>query len=333
MEALGNYKIYRVDESYIRDIDFKMYKMIKHADIVFADLTSANPNVMYELGARHSLKSKQTIMFHTYNDNSEIPFDINHYVRYDTDIFENREKMMKILNNDKDDSPIIKSLSGKYDKTIFENISNKWNEFIEEFEPLRNGERFPELIPVISKYKKYLHEIESFDQKEALVTYKSYETKLDKFKDALEIIEKHQPLLSNDYETIGLYASITRKIYSLRPSEPNRQRANRIINYFLSKYHDAYSVSSYYMFFIEEYKYEKITKENLNYEFGKMMNIVERINNIGDLYLWDAQQTLKYLLGCVEKKDLKFHYPKSSMPVIEYWDKVKKNCSFTLKPR
>jgi hypothetical protein len=50
------------------------------ADIVFADLTDTNPNVMYELGVRHSFK-KPSIMFKQIG--SDIPFDVSDYKVHD----------------------------------------------------------------------------------------------------------------------------------------------------------------------------------------------------------------------------------------------------------
>lgn len=46
------------------------------ASIVFADLTDSNPNVMYELGVRHTFK-KPSVMVKT--KGSKIPFDVNDY--------------------------------------------------------------------------------------------------------------------------------------------------------------------------------------------------------------------------------------------------------------
>src|SRR6266481_5340549 len=39
-----------------------MIKHIAHADVVIVDITQLNPNVFYELGVRHALKSSVTIL-------------------------------------------------------------------------------------------------------------------------------------------------------------------------------------------------------------------------------------------------------------------------------
>lgn len=58
--------------SITKDIIEKLYS----ASIVFADLTDSNPNVMYELGVRHSFE-KPSVMVK--KEGCEIPFDVNDY--------------------------------------------------------------------------------------------------------------------------------------------------------------------------------------------------------------------------------------------------------------
>lgn len=57
---------------------------LHEADVVLADLTGLNPNVMYELGVAHSLNKKTIII--TQNDLSSLPFDLKQYrtKRYNT---------------------------------------------------------------------------------------------------------------------------------------------------------------------------------------------------------------------------------------------------------
>ena len=57
-------------------IDKKMYENILKADFVVADISTLNPNAIYELGVRHALKPNTTIVIA--EDKLKIPFDINH---------------------------------------------------------------------------------------------------------------------------------------------------------------------------------------------------------------------------------------------------------------
>lgn len=51
---------------------------INRAAVIIADISGKNPNVLYELGLSHMLKTKQTIMV-TQDDFVGIPFDISHF--------------------------------------------------------------------------------------------------------------------------------------------------------------------------------------------------------------------------------------------------------------
>jgi len=62
--------------SITKDIIEKLYS----ASIVFADLTDSNPNVMYELGLRHTFK-KPSVMVKA--KRSKIPFDVNDYTVFE----------------------------------------------------------------------------------------------------------------------------------------------------------------------------------------------------------------------------------------------------------
>jgi hypothetical protein len=55
-----------------------MYRMLFAADLVIADLSTANPNALFELGVRHALKPKSTIIIA--ESQFRNPFDVNHIV-------------------------------------------------------------------------------------------------------------------------------------------------------------------------------------------------------------------------------------------------------------
>lgn len=67
---------YRVDEDNLPDrIDNKIYSYILRAAFVVAEVTTRNPNVLYELGLAHMLEKDCIIL--TQTPHSEVPFDIN----------------------------------------------------------------------------------------------------------------------------------------------------------------------------------------------------------------------------------------------------------------
>lgn len=55
------------------EIPDQIFKYLRDADIVIADLSHANPNVMYELGLRHSVPGKITIQI---GEHGFLPFDV-----------------------------------------------------------------------------------------------------------------------------------------------------------------------------------------------------------------------------------------------------------------
>jgi hypothetical protein len=57
-------------------IDVIMYQELLTADVVIADLSTANPNALYELGIRHALKPRTTIVVS--ENKLPYPFDLNH---------------------------------------------------------------------------------------------------------------------------------------------------------------------------------------------------------------------------------------------------------------
>jgi hypothetical protein len=57
-------------------IDVRMYQELLNSDIVIADLSTANVNAFYELGIRHALRPRTTIVIS--EDKLSYPFDLNH---------------------------------------------------------------------------------------------------------------------------------------------------------------------------------------------------------------------------------------------------------------
>ncbi len=67
-----------------------VYERIANEEIVVADITGLNPNVMYELGVRHTLRPKTTILIRCADveSSNDMPFDLNtlRYIAYRVDL-------------------------------------------------------------------------------------------------------------------------------------------------------------------------------------------------------------------------------------------------------
>src|SRR5450631_491294 len=74
IEASG-LEVFRADEEQTAgDIKTDMFQELLIADLVVADLTLDNPNVWYELGVRHALRSRGTVLVQ--GPRAAQPFDI-----------------------------------------------------------------------------------------------------------------------------------------------------------------------------------------------------------------------------------------------------------------
>ena len=61
-------------------IDKNMYEMLLRADLVIADISTANPNALYELGVRHALRPYSTILMK--EKDGDFQFDLNHVATF-----------------------------------------------------------------------------------------------------------------------------------------------------------------------------------------------------------------------------------------------------------
>jgi hypothetical protein len=71
--------------AYAGNIRTDMFEQLLLADIVVADISIHNANVFYELGVRHGLRDKRTVLIRARAD--EVPFDLrtDRYLEYDRD--------------------------------------------------------------------------------------------------------------------------------------------------------------------------------------------------------------------------------------------------------
>jgi len=105
-------------------IDVPMYRELLQADVVIADLSTANVNAFYELGIRHALRPQTTIVIS--EDKLAYPFDLNHikitsYTHLGEGIeYEEVERFRKllgetlqaVLDKKEPDSPVYTYLDG-----------------------------------------------------------------------------------------------------------------------------------------------------------------------------------------------------------------------------
>ena len=115
-------------------IDVPMYRELLQADVVIADLSTANVNAFYELGIRHALRPQTTIVIS--EDKMAYPFDLNHikitsYTHLGEGIeYEEVERFRKllgetlqaVLDKKEPDSPVYTYLDGLTPPLLEEHI-------------------------------------------------------------------------------------------------------------------------------------------------------------------------------------------------------------------
>ncbi|MBM9547399.1 DUF4071 domain-containing protein [Leptospira sp. 201903074] len=217
-------------------IDLHMYKLLFEADIVIADLSTSNPNAMYELGVRHGLKPYTTIAIA--EKDLKYPFDLNHtvirqYEHLGKDIGydevlrfkdELKQTILEISEKNNVDSPVYTFLQSLKPPELMETL-------IVENE--KKGETLREIIDnglfLLNEKKDFIKAKEQFAkaleidnnnsyliQKLTLSTYKSkIPTEADSLDNALDIIEKLNPSTTTDPETIGLMGAIWKRKFTL----------------------------------------------------------------------------------------------------------------------
>ncbi|MGS2727356.1 tetratricopeptide repeat-containing protein [Psychroserpens sp. BH13MA-6] len=220
-------------------IDKSMYALLIHSDLVIADITTFNPNAIYELGIRHAARPYSTIVMKEKDGN--IPFDINHnktftYSHMGEDIgSKEAERCVKHLTNlileiDKSqetDSPLFHHIRGVKPYSLPE------DEYIQVIKELADKEKSIFALTEKAKYemnnsnfkeakkfwKKLVDKVENdtyFVQQLALCTYKDKTISSNiALIDALGIIKQLEPDDRNtiDPETLGITGAVYKRLW------------------------------------------------------------------------------------------------------------------------
>lgn len=220
-------------------IDKSMYALLIHADLVIADITTFNPNAIYELGIRHAARPYSTIVMKEKDGN--IPFDINHnktftYSHMGEDIGAmEAERCVNALTNlirqvdeaKETDSPLFHNIRGvkpyelpqdEYIQVIKELADKEKNMFAltQRAKMHMKDGNFEEAI---KNWKKLVEKSENdpyYIQQLALCTYKNKnESPAIALIDALGIIKKLEPDNRNtvDPETLGITGAIYKRLW------------------------------------------------------------------------------------------------------------------------
>lgn len=229
-------------------IDVPMYELLLEADIVIADLSTANPNAIYELGVRHALRPHTTIIMA--ESQFKFPFDLSHIVIRPYEHLgkgidaEHAEKVRdelkaaihKLLEEPDVDSPvyrflpklrawnagvapILEAAAEAAPAAVAAAAAGDESSIAELMETFREAKKDSEWGSAIRSLKKLIDKRPNdpyFQQQLALATYKSKKPDpVAALNAAKEILENLHPHASTDPETLGLWGAVHKRLYEL----------------------------------------------------------------------------------------------------------------------
>ena len=218
-------------------IDRSMYALLYYADIVIADISTFNPNAIYELGVRHALRPYSTIIIK--EDEGKIPFDIGHdriisYKHLGNEISEAevrkcipqlRTLIQNVINEPKTDSPLYSyihqikkpEISEEEISSIIGELKNNEDSIYALTEMAKENMAKSDFVKAERLWEKLCYKAENekyYIQQRALCRYKSEVPTTQKaLTDALLIMAKIES--KTDTETLGILGAIYKRLYEI----------------------------------------------------------------------------------------------------------------------
>lgn len=234
------YKCIRADE--IKDstlIDKSMYRLLMYADLVIADISTNNPNAIYELGIRHAVRPFHTIVLK--DKDEEIPFDLSHlrilnycHLGEDIGVDESKRCINELKSIIKDiklkkenDSPLYTNIIGINPPVIsqdeIDELSKELNkkqvsiyEEAEKAKSLMEQDKFSEATKIWENISEKVPDEAYYIQQHALCRYKSKDpSEVMALNEASIIINKliNKDITESDPETLGIAGAIYKNLY------------------------------------------------------------------------------------------------------------------------
>lgn len=308
-EELINYKLIRADEiSGSSVIDVGMYALLLNADLVIADITTLNPNAIYELGVRHAVKPFSTVIMA--QKSCKIPFDLDHsrFLIYndfgetldDAEAAIIKQKLLSFVTESEKqqiDSPLYtyfpNTIPPKIDKkeylSIISNAEDKTDtisNYLTNAQELMRLNEFLNAINLWEKLKDLLPNNDYIIQQLALATYKScYPNKTKALENALIIIRSLNPDSSLDLETLGITGAIYKRLFKINK---NYDYLDEAIKYYQKGFmitSDFYNGENYANCLLFKCEKEDILEEEVIYLRFEARKVYKKIIEIIELNL------------------------------------------------
>jgi tetratricopeptide (TPR) repeat protein len=322
----AGYECVRADE--IKDsglIDKSMYALLMQADLVIADITTYNPNAIYELGIRHAVRPFSTIILK--EKEGKIPFDLDHnrmfmYSHLGEDIGADEAKrcqkelvilIEQISKTKAVDSPLYEfindikppKLPKKEYLLIIEELAQQEKHIfaiVEKAKSSMDKSDFTEASKYWEKANKLVPNEPYFIQQWALCKYKSKEpSEQTALIDALKIIEELEPDgQTNDPETLGITGAIYKQLWKLNSDLEALERAIEYYGKCFKIREDYYTGENYALCLNLKAKSIKDNDEIIycNVEARKVRKvIIENLNDIVEFEEFDLRLDKKWILA------------------------------------
>ena len=357
---------FRADEVYTtKSITKTFIEGIFKADIVIADITTLNQNAIYELGLRHAMKPKSTIILCD-NHTAQIKFfDIQDLpqIRYDSDklneysefrrIQESLSSYIDSAKNSDDhfiDSPVFESnlyhvisnsLTSSQSNTTTSISQQSWSELTKLANALKDSQQYAEAEII---YKKILDSGFVDDEIVAgylLSAYKKDETNVDNLKASQQKLIPYLDIKTTTFHKIlGIYGAIYLRIFYITKNKNDLLSAihfyrlgmnyedNNIYcarNYCASLLKIA-DVETDIEVIIEHYYTAKYTAK---YILGSLPTLVRKSSEYDDIWLKSNQEELLFISGLISdlKIDITGLTDRQSKTICEGRNILKKDLS------
>jgi len=218
-------------------IDVAMYEMLLRAELVVADISTGNVNAIYELGVRHALRPRATIVMK--EEVGRLYFDLDHtntfqYEHLGKDIGHSEairaQKALELLirnsqENQRPDSPVYTYLptlrqpqltDSEYNQLLddTEAAQEQLSAYIQAGHQALRESRHDDAVKAFGAAVAMKPNDPYMTQQFALATYKAGKpSKLDALVQGLLIIEQLRPDHSNDPETLGITGAIRKRLW------------------------------------------------------------------------------------------------------------------------
>ena len=303
-------------------IDIPMYENILKADFVIADITTLNPNVLYELGIRHAVRKNTTIIIS--DKELKYPFDLSHIIidsyehlgkaiDYDEVIrFKKhiKEKVQALIDSPKTDSPIytffpnlnVPSFTEDELKEIQESITDEQSvtDLLNKAEEEKNNRNYSEAINLLQQAAKITPANDFILQRLALATYKSKSPDvISALSNAELILNELNPENTTDLETLGLSGAINKRYYEELGEVEFLEKA---LWYYEKGYHignDYYNgINAAYLFTLKASIDEDNFEAFANFGNGQRIrrNVIKICDKIIKSKIWDERDDKQWVL-------------------------------------